>query len=94
MGIIGWVLLGLLAGAIAKALHPGDDPGGALGTMAIGIAGALLGGFIASAVGLGGLSGFFDAETWALAIGGAFVLLTGARAVERAGRPGRDLPGA
>ena len=48
MGIIGWILLGLLAGTIARALIPGDtEPGGCIGTTAVGIAGALLGGFIA-----------------------------------------------
>ena len=44
MGIIGWIVLGLLAGAIAKAIMPGDDPGGIFVTMLIGIAGAIVGG--------------------------------------------------
>ena len=49
MGIIGWIVLGLLAGAIAKAILPGDDPGGIIVTMIIGIVGALLGGFLGQA---------------------------------------------
>jgi uncharacterized membrane protein YeaQ/YmgE (transglycosylase-associated protein family) len=88
VGILGWVLLGLLAGAIAKALLPGDDPGGCIGTTLIGIAGALIGGFIASALGLGELGTFFDAETWVIAIGGALLLLVAFRVLSgRAGRP-------
>ncbi len=75
MGIIGFLILGIVAGAIAKALHKGDEPGGFLGTMVVGVLGALLGGFVASMVGLGGLSSFFSLGTWLIAIGGAFVLL-------------------
>ena len=51
-GILGWILFGLIAGIIAKLLMPGKDPGGIIVTMLIGIAGALLGGFIGQAVGL------------------------------------------
>lgn len=75
MGIIGWILLGLLAGAIAKLILPGDDPGGIIVTTLIGIAGALVGGFIASALGIGDLDEFFDIGTWLIAIGGALLLL-------------------
>lgn len=75
MGILGWILLGLLAGAIAKTLLPGDDPGGCIGTTLIGIAGAILGGLVASWLGLGELRTFFDLETWLVAIGGAILLL-------------------
>jgi uncharacterized membrane protein YeaQ/YmgE (transglycosylase-associated protein family) len=75
MGIIGWLVLGLVAGAIAKAIHPGDDPGGLLGTFVVGVAGALLGGFIASALGIGALGSFFSLGTWLIAIGGALLLL-------------------
>ncbi len=75
MGILGFLLLGLIAGAIAKAVHSGNEPGGFLGTLVVGVLGAMLGGFIASAVGLGGLSSFFSIGTWLLAIGGAFLLL-------------------
>jgi len=75
MGLLGWTVLGLLAGTIAKALHKGDEPGGVLGTLAVGIVGALLGGLIASAVGIGSISSFFSLGTWLIAVGGAFLLL-------------------
>ena len=76
MGIIAWILLGLLAGIIAKAILPGDDPGGIIVTTLIGIAGALLGGLIARALDLGDpIDEFFDLSTWIAAIIGAIVLL-------------------
>ena len=76
MGIIGWILLGLLAGIIAKVLLPGDDPGGIIVTTLIGIAGALLGGLVARALDLGDpIDEFFDLSTWIAAIIGAIVLL-------------------
>jgi uncharacterized membrane protein YeaQ/YmgE (transglycosylase-associated protein family) len=53
----------------------GREPGGLLGTLVVGIAGALVGGFIASAVGIGGISSFFSLGTWLIAIGGALLLL-------------------
>ena len=76
MGIIGWILLGLLAGIIAKMILPGDDPGGFIVTTIIGIAGALLGGLIARALDLGDpIDEFFDLSTWIAAIIGSIVLL-------------------
>ncbi|MBJ7471907.1 MAG: GlsB/YeaQ/YmgE family stress response membrane protein [Solirubrobacteraceae bacterium] len=75
MGIIGWILLGLIAGAIAKAIHKGNEPGGILATMVVGILGAILGGVIASAVGVGDIDSFFSIGTWLIAIGGALLLL-------------------
>lgn len=75
MGIIGWILLGFFAGAIAKLIMPGDDPGGIIVTTLIGIAGALVGGFIASALGIGDLDEFFDIGTWLIAIAGSLLLL-------------------
>ncbi len=75
MGILGFVLLGLIAGAIAKAIHKGHEPGGLLGTLVVGVLGAVLGGLVASAVGLGGISSFFSIGTWIIAIGGALLLL-------------------
>jgi uncharacterized membrane protein YeaQ/YmgE (transglycosylase-associated protein family) len=75
MGIIGWIVLGLCAGAIAKLIMPGEDPGGIIITMLIGIAGALVGGFIASALDIGDLDEFFDIGTWLIAIGGSLLLL-------------------
>ena len=82
MGIIGWIILGLLAGFIAKAILPGDDPGGIIVTTIIGILGALGGGFIAQAIGFGDpIDEFFDFSTWLAAIIGAIVLLLIWRAV-------------
>jgi uncharacterized membrane protein YeaQ/YmgE (transglycosylase-associated protein family) len=82
MGIIGWIILGLIAGLIAKALLPGDDPGGVIITALIGIAGALLGGLIAKALGFGDpIDEFFDLSTWLGAIIGSIVLLLIYRAV-------------
>ena len=75
MGIISLIFLGLLAGAVAKALWKGEEPGGVLGTALVGIVGALLGGVIASAAGIGALSSFFSLDTWLVAIGGALLFL-------------------
>jgi uncharacterized membrane protein YeaQ/YmgE (transglycosylase-associated protein family) len=76
MGIIAWILLGLIAGAIAKAILPGDDPGGIIITTVIGILGAIVGGFLATALfGAHPLDEFFDVSTWLTAIIGAIVLL-------------------
>ena len=75
MGIIGWIVLGLLAGLIAKAIMPGNDPGGFIVTTIIGVVGAVLGGFIGSSLGIGDVDEFFDISTWLCAIGGALVLL-------------------
>jgi len=88
MGIIGWIVLGLLAGAIAKAIMPGDDPGRIFATMLIGIAGAIVGGLIASALDVGDLDEFFDIGTWLIAIAGSLLLLAIYRAV--VGRGHRD----
>jgi uncharacterized membrane protein YeaQ/YmgE (transglycosylase-associated protein family) len=81
MGIIGWIILGLLAGAIAKAIMPGDDPGGIIVTTIIGILGAILGGLIASALDIGDLDEFFDLGTWLIAIAGSLLLLLAYRAI-------------
>jgi uncharacterized membrane protein YeaQ/YmgE (transglycosylase-associated protein family) len=76
MGILGWIVLGLLAGAIAKAILPGDDPGGIIVTMIIGIVGALLGGFLGQVLfNVDTLDEFFDISTWLTAIIGAIILL-------------------
>jgi uncharacterized membrane protein YeaQ/YmgE (transglycosylase-associated protein family) len=76
MGIIAFIILGLLAGLIAKALLPGDDPGGWIVTTIIGIVGALLGGFLAGALfDADPLEVFFDISTWLTAIVGSIVLL-------------------
>src|SRR3954447_3887831 len=75
MGWMAWIIFGLVAGAIAKALMPGRDPGGLIVTMLLGIAGAVVGGFIGRA--LWGSSGANDWSlgSFALAIVGAIILL-------------------
>jgi uncharacterized membrane protein YeaQ/YmgE (transglycosylase-associated protein family) len=76
MGIIAFLILGLLAGAIAKALMPGDDPGGIIVTMLIGVVGAMLGGFLAGAIfGVNPVDEFWSLSTWLAAIVGSLVLL-------------------
>jgi uncharacterized membrane protein YeaQ/YmgE (transglycosylase-associated protein family) len=91
MGILGWIVLGLLVGVIARAIVPGrTEPSGCIGTLAVGILGALIGGFIASALDIGQLGDFFDLGTWLIAIGGAVLLLVIIRAI--AGPP-RDRTG-
>lgn len=87
MGIIAFVILGAIAGAIAKALLPGDDPGGFIVTTIIGVVGAILGGFLAAALfDADPLDEFFDVSSWLTAIVGSIVLLLIYRAV--AGRGG------
>ncbi len=77
MSIIGFLLLGLIAGAIARAVLPGREGGGILTTLVIGVVGALLGGVVAEWIfnDNDAFEGFFDLSTWAVAIGGAILLL-------------------
>lgn len=75
MGIVGWIVLGLIAGAIAKAIKPGEQGGGWLATLLLGIVGALVGGWIGSAVFDVGINQFWSLSTWLLAIGGSLVVL-------------------
>ena len=88
MGIIAFIILGALAGMIAKALLPGDDPGGFIVTTIIGIVGAILGGFLAAALfDADPLDEFFDISSWLTAIVGSIILLVIYRAVtSRGGR--------
>ncbi|MGH7445500.1 MAG: GlsB/YeaQ/YmgE family stress response membrane protein [Longimicrobiales bacterium] len=75
MGILSWILFGLIAGAVAKLIMPGKDPGGCLVTVAIGILGALLGGFLSTELlDWGSVTGF-NFRSFAIAILGAIVLL-------------------
>jgi uncharacterized membrane protein YeaQ/YmgE (transglycosylase-associated protein family) len=87
MGILTWIILGALAGAIGKLIMPGDDPGGFIITILLGIAGALVGGFIAAALGFGGVTGF-NLGSIVIAILGAVLLLFIYRLV--VGRRGRS----
>jgi uncharacterized membrane protein YeaQ/YmgE (transglycosylase-associated protein family) len=76
MSIIAFIILGLLAGWIAKAVLPGDDPGGLIITTLIGVVGAILGGFLAGALfGADPMDEFFDISSWLTAIVGAIILL-------------------
>jgi uncharacterized membrane protein YeaQ/YmgE (transglycosylase-associated protein family) len=72
MGILAWILFGLVVGIIAKLLMPGRDPGGFIVTILLGIAGALLAGFIGQAMGL-----YTEGEAagWLMSILGAVILL-------------------
>ena len=81
MGILTWIIFGLIAGAIAKFIMPGNDPGGFIVTILIGIAGALLGGFIGSSL-LGVDVTGFNISSFLVAIGGALLLLFGYRMVK------------
>ena len=82
MGLISWIVFGLIAGLIAKLIMPGRDPGGCIITVIIGVVGAVLGGFIATALGFGGISGF-DWRSLLIAVLGALVLLFIWRAIAR-----------
>ncbi|MGW9448620.1 GlsB/YeaQ/YmgE family stress response membrane protein [Streptomyces sp. NPDC055632] len=76
MSIIAWILIGLVAGFIAKAIMPGKDPGGVIITILIGVAGGLLGGFLGKVIfGVDSIDGFFDLSTWIAAIIGSVILL-------------------
>lgn len=84
MGIIGWIVLGLIAGAIARAILPGKQPGGWIVTLFTGILGALVGGWIASAIfGVDVNESFFDLGTWLFAIGGGLIVAFIWRAITR-----------
>lgn len=82
MGILTWIVLGLIAGAIAKFLMPGRDPGGIFVTILIGIVGAVIGGFIATSLGYGDVSGF-NLPSLVIAILGSVILLIVYRMVRR-----------
>ena len=74
MGILAWIVFGLIAGVLAKFLMPGKQPGGIVATILLGIVGAVVGGFLGSLLGFGDLSGF-DLRSMALAVGGGIVVL-------------------
>ncbi len=84
--IIGWIIIGLIAGALGKLIMPGDDPGGIIVTIILGIAGALLGGFLAGLIGIGG-----GGIIWSIIIAtiGAIILLAIYRAIAGGRTAGR-----
>ena len=74
MGFLSWILLGLVVGVLAKWILPGKDPGGLIVTILIGIAGAVVGGYLATLLGLGAVTGF-NLGSLAIAVVGAILLL-------------------
>jgi uncharacterized membrane protein YeaQ/YmgE (transglycosylase-associated protein family) len=84
MGIATWIVLGLVAGVLAKIIMPGRDPGGIIVTIVLGVLGALIGGFIGTKLGFGNISGF-DVRSLAIAVGGAILLLFLHRFLKRRG---------
>lgn len=86
MYILGWILFGLIVGAVAKLLMPGRDPGGIIVTMLIGIAGAVLGGFLGRALGFygeGEAAGFLMSLLGAIALLALYRVIVGRRTIER-----------
>ena len=83
MGILSWIVFGLIAGIIAKWIMPGKDPGGFIITILLGIAGAFVGGWLGSLVGLGSM-GSFSLGSFVTAIAGALVLLALHRMLNKA----------
>lgn len=81
MSILGYIVLGLIIGALAKLIMPGRDPGGIIVTMLIGVVGAILGGLIGNLLFDVGLEGFFSIKTWLLALIGSLIVLAGYRAI-------------
>ena len=82
MGILSWIVMGLIVGLLAKFIMPGKDPGGLIITILIGMAGAFVGGFIGSRLGLGTVTGF-NMVSILLAVGGAILLLILYRVIKR-----------
>ena len=74
MGILSWIVMGLIIGTLVKVFMPGTGPGGIISTIALGIAGALVGGFIGNQLGLGSVTGF-NIGSFLLAIVGAVIVL-------------------
>jgi uncharacterized membrane protein YeaQ/YmgE (transglycosylase-associated protein family) len=74
MGILAWIVFGLIAGLVAKFLMPGNAPGGIIATIVLGIVGAVVGGYLGTLLGFGDISGF-DLRSMALAVGGGLVVL-------------------
>ena len=83
MSIFGWILFGLLAGALARALTPGKQRLGCFGTLAVGVVGALLGGFLGEAVFDDEIDFGWDLKPFLLAVAGAMILLLGLNALSK-----------
>lgn len=81
MGILAWIVLGLIVGALAKWIMPGNDPGGLLITIVIGIVGAMIGGFLSSALGMGEVTGI-NLGSIVIATLGSLILLFGYRRIK------------
>ncbi|MDF1811266.1 MAG: GlsB/YeaQ/YmgE family stress response membrane protein [Verrucomicrobiales bacterium] len=81
MGILSWIILGLVAGMLAKFIMPGKDPGGFIITTILGVLGAMLGGWIGTLLGFGSVTGF-NIMGLVLAIGGALLLLFAYRIIK------------
>ena len=88
MGLLSWVVFGLVTGAIARFFVPGSGVYGLVVTAVLGVVGALVGGFIGAQLGIGGIDGF-DLRSIAIAVGGSIILLLGYRAVGRRNPSGR-----
>jgi len=82
MGILSWIVMGLVVGLLAKFIMPGKDPGGIIITILLGIGGGLLGGYLGTVLGLGTVSGF-DLRSFLLATGGAILILIVYRAIRK-----------
>jgi uncharacterized membrane protein YeaQ/YmgE (transglycosylase-associated protein family) len=82
MGIFSWIFFGLIAGALAKWIMPGKDPGGWIVTILIGVAGGILGGWIGTLIGFGDVTGW-NIKSFALAIVGSLILLGGYRLLKK-----------
>ena len=74
MGVISWIVFGLIAGVLAKWIMPGIDAGGVIVTTILGVVGAFVGGFVGTLLGMGSVDGF-DIRSFVLAIAGAILLL-------------------
>jgi len=82
MEVVSWVVFGLIAGSIAKMIHPGKDPGGFIMTIIIGIVGAMVGGLISKMIGFGEIGGF-NLKSFIFAVIGSILLLAVYRMVKR-----------
>jgi uncharacterized membrane protein YeaQ/YmgE (transglycosylase-associated protein family) len=82
MGLLSWIVMGLLVGIVAKFIMPGSDPGGFIITVLLGIGGAFVGGYVASFLGIGSFTGF-NLGSFLIATGGAILILILYRAARR-----------